>query len=144
MARGRPKKQGLWAERDRIGLKVWEAIKSQGTNLMAVGTDNRGGKGRLLRGQHSVKVAVAAVAKELKCSQTTVWNAWARFDPVSYEFRLEKVRCDYEWDIHNECRHDEALKSLQREFGNRPDFSHEEIEERAQELDEYHPGYPDD
>ena len=32
-----------------------------------------------------MKVAVAAVAKELKCSETTVWNAWAGFDPLSYE-----------------------------------------------------------
>ena len=51
-------------------------------------------------------------------------------------------------DIQNECRHDEALKSLQREFGNCAEFSHEEVEERAQELDEnrsYHPDYyPDD
>ena len=33
MARGRPKKEGLWAEKDRIRVKVWEALKSQGYNL---------------------------------------------------------------------------------------------------------------
>src|SRR4029453_12435948 len=29
MARGRPKKRGLWAEKDRIRVKVWDARKSQ-------------------------------------------------------------------------------------------------------------------
>ena len=79
MARGRPKKEGLWAEKDRIRVKVWEALKSQGYDLPI---ELANGKSRLCRGQHSVKVAVAAVAKELKCSETTVWNAWAGFDPL--------------------------------------------------------------
>jgi hypothetical protein len=42
-----------------------------------------------------------------------------------------------------EYRHEVALESLQREFGNRADFSNEEIEARAEELDEDR-SYPDD
>ena len=133
MARGRPKKEGLWAEKDRIRVKVWEVLKSQGYNLPI---ELAGGKSRLRRGQHSVKVAVAAVAKELKCSETTVWNAWAGFDPLSYEWGREKRQSDFEWDIHYEYRREAALESLQREFGNRADFSNEEVEARAQDMDD--------
>ena len=97
MARGRPKKKGLWAEKDRIRVKVWEALKSQGYNLPI---ELASGKSRLRRGQHSVKVAVAAVAKELKCSETTVWNAWASFDPLSYEWGREKHQHDAEMDSY--------------------------------------------
>src|SRR6476620_7556707 len=81
--RRRPKKKSLESEKQKIRVKVWEALKAQGHNL-PVRLVN--GKSRLIRGQHSMKVAVAAVAKELKCSQTTVWNAWASFDPLSYEW----------------------------------------------------------
>jgi hypothetical protein len=140
MARGRPPKEGLWAEKNRIRVKVWEALKSQGHTLPIELVD---GKSRLIRGHHSVKVAVAAVAEELKFSTTTVWNAWSGFDPLSYVYGQEKFQSDYEWDIHYQCRHDEALASLQREFGNRADFSNEEIEARAEDLDEGR-CYPDD
>ena len=141
MARGRPKKQGLWAEKQRIRVKVWEALKSQGR---ALPIELANGKSRLIRGRHSVKVAVAAVAKELKCSETTVWNAWSGFDPLSYEYGREKRQHDAEMDIHYEYRREVALKSLQREFGNRADFTDEEIEDRAQELEEDMRSYPDD
>jgi len=141
MARGRPKKKGLWSEKDRIREKVWEALKSQGYTLPIELVD---GKSRLIRGQHSVKVAVATVAKELKCSETTVWNAWAGFDPLSYEWGREKRQYDAEMDLYYEYRREEALKSLQREFGNRADFSEEEIEDCAQELDEKSRCYSDD
>ena len=82
-----------------------------------------------------MKVAVAAVAKELECSETTVWNAWAGFDPLIYEWGREKHQHDFEMDIAYECRAEEALQSLQREFGNKAEFTNEEIEDRAQELD---------
>ena len=141
MARGRPKEQGLWAEKDRIRVKVWEALKSQGHDLPI---ELINGKSQLLRGHHSVKVAVAAVAKELKCSETTIWNAWSGFDPLSYEWGREKRQTDFECDIHYECRQEAALKSLSREFGNKAEFTHEEIEERAQELEEEWLRYQDD
>jgi hypothetical protein len=80
MARGRPK--GPHFNKHTIRVKVWEALKSQGRTLPIELVD---GKSRLIRGDHSVKVAVADIAKELKCSETTVWNAWAGFDPLSYE-----------------------------------------------------------
>ena len=99
--------------------------------------------GKPLRGQHSLKVAVAAVVKELGCSETTVWNAWSGFDVLKYLMTMEKCRFDFECDMQNEYRHGEALESLQREFGNRAEFSHEEVEERAQELDQNH-SYPED
>ena len=140
MARGRPKKESLWAEKDRIRVMVWEALKSQGYDLL-IGLAK--GKSRLRRGQHSVKVAVAAVAKEINCSETTVWNAWASFDPLSYEYGREKRQHDAEWDIHYEFRHQAALESLQREFGNREEFADEEIEARAEELDDDR-CYPED
>jgi hypothetical protein len=140
MARGRPKKKGLESEKQRIRLKVWEALKSQGHNLPIRLTN---GKSRLIRGHHSIKVAVADVAKELKRSQTTVWNAWAGFDPLSYEWGREKHQSDAEWDLYHEFRHDEALEDLQREFGNRAEFADEEIEDRAQELDDNR-CYPED
>ena len=140
MARGRPKKQGLWAEQYRIRVKVWEALKSQGHNLPIELAD---GKSRLLRGQHSVKVAVAAVAKEMKCSETTVWNAWSKFDPLSYEWGREMHQHDAEMDLAMEYRHAVALNLLQREFGNREEFSAEEIESRAEELDDDR-SYPED
>lgn len=130
MPRGRPKTSGLRAERHRIRVKVWEALKSQGTTLPI---ELAGGKSRLLRGRHGVKVAVAAVAKELKCSEPTVWNAWSGFDPLSYEWGQEKYQHDFE---AYEYRREMALTSLQREFGNRAEFSDEDIEDRAQELDE--------
>jgi hypothetical protein len=124
MPRGRPKK----ADTDLIRVKVWEALKSQGHTLPIELVD-----GRLIRGDHRVKVAVAAVAKELKCSPTTVWNAWAGFDPLSYEWGREKYLHDFEMDMAHEYRREEALASLQREFGNKAEFTEEEIEERAQE-----------
>jgi hypothetical protein len=133
MVRGRPKKKDLWAEKQRIRLKVWEALKSQGHPLPIELVD---GKSRLIRGNHSLKVAVAAVAKELKCSPTNVWNAWSGFDPLSYEWGQEKYRHDFEMDVAYECRAETALKSLQREYGNKAEFTSEEIEGRAQELDE--------
>ena len=43
----------------------------------------------------------------------------------------------------HEYRREEALRSLQREFGNKADFTNEEIEERAQGLDEDHRTYDD-
>lgn len=135
MPRGRPKKKGLWAEKDRIRVKVWEALKSQGYELPI---ELASGKSRLRRGQHRVKVAVAAVAKKLKCSETTVWNAWASFDPLSYEWGREKHQHDAEVDLAMTYRFEAALESLQHEFGNRADFSNEEIETRAQELDDDH------
>ena len=107
MARGRPKKEGLWAEKDRIRVMVWESLKSQGYALPIELTN---GKGQLIRGQHSVKVAVAAVAKELECSETTVWNAWSGFDPLSYEWGREKDQHDFEMNIAYECRAEEALQ----------------------------------
>ena len=39
-----------------------------------------------------MKVAVAAVAKELKCSETTIWNAWSGFDPLSTSGAGRKLR----------------------------------------------------
>ena len=141
MARGRPKEQGLWAEKDRIRVKVWEALKSQGHTLPIELVD---GKSRLIRGHHSVKVAVAAVAKELKCSRDHCMECLAGFDPLSYEWGREKLQSDYEWDIHYECRREAALESLSREFGNKAEFTHEEIEERAQELEEEWLRYQDD
>jgi hypothetical protein len=139
-ARGRPKKKDLWSEKERIRVKVWEALKSQGYTLPIELAD---GKSRLIRGNHSIKVAVADVAKELKCSQTTVWNAWSGFDPLSYEWGREKYQHDFEMDMAYEYRRDEALKSLQREFGNKAEFAEEEIEDRAQELDDEYRA-PDD
>jgi GTP cyclohydrolase II len=136
--RGRPKGSKTF-DPDSIALRVWKAVKSQGYSLHVTSTT-----GKPLRGGHSLKVAVAAVVKELGCSETTVWNAWRGFNVLKYEMRIEKCRFDFECDIHNECRHGEALESLQREFGNRAEFSHEEVEERAQDLDEhrsYHPDY---
>ena len=141
MARGRPKKKGLWAEKDRIRVKVWEALKSQGHHLPIELVD---GKSRLIRGPHSVKVAVAAVAKELKCSETTVWNAWSGFDPLSYEYGQEKLQHDYEMDMAHEYLREAALESLSREFGNKAEFTNEEIKDRAQELEEDMHYYPDD
>ena len=91
-----------------------------------------------------MKVAVAAVAKELKCSETTVWNAWSGFDPLSYEYGREKRQHDAEMDLVYEYRREVALESLQREFGNRADFTEREIEDRAQELEEDMRYYPDD
>jgi hypothetical protein len=114
---------------------VWEAIQAQGYSLSLRGTSD---KSVLLRGQHSVKAAVAAVAKVLKCSETTVWNAWSDFDALAYEIRREKCQDDFEWDNANQARYDEALADLQREFGNRADFPKEEVEERARELDDIH------
>jgi len=32
-----------------------------------------------------VSSAVAEVAQELRCSETTVWNAWKEFDPIEYK-----------------------------------------------------------
>jgi hypothetical protein len=135
MARGRPKKKDLCAEKQRIRLKVWEALKAQGHPLPVELVD---GKSRLIRGNHSVKLAVAAVVKELKCSPTTVWNAWSGFDPLSYEWGQEKHRHDYEMCMAYEYRTATALKSLQREYGNKAEFTNEEIEGRARELDEAH------
>jgi hypothetical protein len=132
-SRGRPKKKSLESEKRRIREKVWDALKSQGHDVPIELTN---GKSRILRGEHSMKVAVAAVAKELKCSETTVWNTWAGFDPLGYEWGREKLQHDFEMDMAHEYRREEALGSLQREFGNRADFTDEEIEERAQELDE--------
>jgi hypothetical protein len=140
MPRGRPKEKGLWAEKDRIRVKAWEALKSQGHNLPIELVD---GKSRLIRGPHSVKVAVAAVAKELKCSETTVWNAWSGFDPLSYECGQEKLQHDYEMDMAYESLREAALESLSREFGNKAEFTNEEIEDRAQELEEDMRYYPD-
>jgi hypothetical protein len=65
-----------------------------------------------------------------------VWNAWAGFDPLSYEYGREKHQHDFEMDMAYECRAEIALKSLQREFGNKAEFTSDEIEGRAQELDE--------
>jgi hypothetical protein len=131
--RHRPKKKGLIWEKHKIQVKIWEAIKSQGKPLPMRYAN---GKSVLIRGQHSLKVAVAAVAKELKCSQTTVWNAWAGFDPWGYELQQEKYAYDAMMDSYYEFRADTALESLQREFGNRAEFTDEEIEARAEELDE--------
>jgi hypothetical protein len=138
MARGRPK--GPHFDKRTIRVKVWEALKSQGRTLPIELVD---GKSRLIRGDHSVKVAVADIAKELKCSETTVWNAWAGFDPLSYEWGREMYQHDFEMDMAHEYRREEALRSLQREFGNKADFTNEEIEERAQGLDEDHRTYDD-
>jgi hypothetical protein len=91
-----------------------------------------------------VKVAVAAVAKELKCSQTKVWNAWTGFDPWGYELRQEKYAYDAMCDAAYEYRCEVALKSLQEEYGNKLEFTDKEIEARAQELDEDSRCYPDD
>jgi hypothetical protein len=137
MPRGRPKK----TDTHLIRVKVWEALKSQGYTLPIELVD---GESRLIRGQHSVKVAVADVATELNCSETTVWNAWSGFDPLSYEWGREKHQHDFEMDMAHEDRREEALKSLQREFGNKAEFTEEEIEERAQELDEAMPWYSDE
>jgi hypothetical protein len=131
--RRRPKKKNLFSEKHRIRVKVWEALQSQGHKLpisLANGTS------RLLRGKHSIKRAVADVAKELKCSETTVWAAWAGFDPLSYEWCREKHQHDYELDLAMEFRAEAALESLQREYGNKAEFSDEEIEARAEDLDE--------
>ena len=106
-ARGRPKKKGLWSEKQIIRVKVWEALKSQGHTLPI---ELAKGKSRLIRGHHSIKVAVADVAKELKCSQTTVWNAWAGFDPLSYEWGREKHQSDAEWDLAHEYRRETAIE----------------------------------
>ena len=131
-ARGRLKQKDLWSEKERIRVKVWEAIKSQGHTLPIMLAD---GKSRLIRGHHSIKAAVADVAKELKCSQTTVWNAWSGFDPLSYEYGREKRQYDAQMDLLYEFRAAKALESLQREFSNKAEFTDEEIEARAQELD---------
>ena len=133
--RRRPKKKGLPHDKDKIRKRVWEALKLQGHELPI---ELANGKSRLIRGQHSVKIAVATVAKELKYSETTVWNAWAGFDPLSYEYGREKHQHDAEMDLFYEYRHGVALGSLQREFGNKADFTEGEIEDRAQELDEDH------
>lgn len=137
MPPGRPKGSKKFDPRS-IALRVWKAVKSQGHSLHVPSTT-----GKPLRGQHSLKVAVAAVAKELGCSETTVWNAWSGFDVLKYEMTMEKCQHDFEVDIHYEYRAAEALQSLQREFGNRAEFSHEEVEERAQELDDTR-CYPED
>ena len=130
MARGRPK--GSKFDKHDIRVKVWKALKSEGHTLPLLYERDKSGfiKSRLIRGQHRMKVAVAAVAKDLKCSETTVWNAWGEgFDPWSYELQQEKYQSDFEWDIYYEYRRDAALGSLQREFGNRAEFTEEEIEE---------------
>ena len=131
--RRRPKKTGLWYEKQRIQVKLWEALKSQGNKLPINLAD---GKSCLIRGKHSIKRAVADVAKELKCSETTVWAAWSGFDPLSYEWGREKHQLDAEWDRAMELRAELAPESLQREFGNKAEFSDEEVEARAKELDE--------
>jgi hypothetical protein len=136
MPRGRPKGSKKFDPRG-VAVEVWKALQSQGHELTL---RYDGGKSALLRGQHSLKVAVAEVAKKLKCSPTTVWNAWSRFDPFKYEMQREKAMSDFEWDMAHTLRHDTALESLQREFGNREEFSEAEIEERAQEIEE---GAPD-
>jgi hypothetical protein len=138
--RRRPKKKGLGSEKHRIQVKVWEAIKSQGKKIPM---SYANGKSRLIRGEHSVKVAVAAVAKELKRSQATVWNAWAGFDPWGYELRKEKYAYDAMCDAAYEFRWETALESLQEEYGNKLEFSDEEIEARAKELDDDR-CYPED
>ena len=56
----------------------------------------------------------------------------------------EKRQTDFECDIHYECRQEAALELLSREFGNKAEFTHEEIEERAQELEEEWLRYQDD
>jgi hypothetical protein len=139
MPRGRPRGSKKF-EKSSIAILVWKVLKIQGYKLPL---RYKSGKSVLLRGQHSVKVAVAAVAKQLKCSETTVWNAWSGFDPLAYELRWEKIWHDTEYDLAMTYRAEVALESLQREFGNREEFSHQEIEERAQELDDDR-CYPDD
>jgi hypothetical protein len=136
MPRGRPKGSKKYDPRS-VAVRVFEAVKSQQHTLHLSWAT-----GKLLRGEHSLKVAVASVVRELGCSPTTVWNAWSEFTPLNYALTLEKCQSDYELDMSYQFRHDEALESLQREFGNRADFSNEEIEDRAQELDESH--YPED
>ena len=130
MPKGRPKGSKKF-DPHGVAVRMWKAVISQGRPLKL-----RFDTGKLLRGEHSLKVAVAAVARELKCSTTTVWQAWSVFNPLKYELRLEKRQFDFECDMHHEYRHEEALESLQREFGNQADFSEEEIEERARELDD--------
>ena len=117
MARGRPKGSKKY-DPHSIAVRVFKAVKSQEHNLHLSWAT-----GKLLRGRHSLKVAVAAIAKELGCSETTVWNAWSGFDPLKYELTWEKCRSDAESDIHYESRHADALESLQREFGNRRVFT---------------------
>ena len=63
---------------------------------------------------------------------------------MSYEYGQEKLQHDYEMDMAYEYLREAALESLSREFGNKAEFTNEEIEDRAQELEEDMRYYPDD
>src|SRR5262249_19690542 len=127
----RPKKKGLSTEKEVIAEKVWAALKSQGHTLPV---SYANGRSRLMRGSHSVKVGVAAVAKEMRCSTTKVYNVWSGFDPRGYELKKEKRTYDAQMECYYDFPQDEAIQALKEEHGDR-EFTHDEITTAMGEIE---------
>jgi hypothetical protein len=129
----RPKNTGRHKDKQAIAEKVWKALKTQGHSLPLKYAD---GHSRLVRGSHSVKTAVAKVAKEMHCSTTTVYNAWSGFDPWGYELQQEKYAHDAMMENYYDYLHDEAVKELKEEQGPDREFTRDEIVTRMDEIEE--------
>jgi hypothetical protein len=119
----RPPKRGRFSESRRIAERVWETKKTKRYS--------------------KIENAIDDVAEQLGCSAGKVWTCWRDFDPARYEHQKADDAYWAMYDAAMEYRAEAALESLQREFGNRAEFSDEEIETAAQEMDEAYRDYDD-
>jgi hypothetical protein len=122
-SRRRPKRRGLEWERLKIAERVWWVKKSKGLK--------------------KTSSAVDEVAKELRCSTTTVWNCWHGFDPDRYEESRDEGLLDALRDEADEARWESTIESLKDEYGPGKEFTDEEIEAVAKEPDECGRDYDD-
>jgi hypothetical protein len=113
--RRRPPKKGLYSEKRQVAERVWNLKKA--------------------RGWQKVSSAISHVAKELKLSERTVWGCWKVFDPAGYEYLLKRVEFDFMMDAGMDERREAAIELLKEEHGER-EFTDEEIEDAAYEVDQ--------
>lgn len=82
-----------------------------------------------------VKKPTAIAADEFQCSISKVEQCCKVHRAALKHYGDEKRRDDYLWEMHYETRADAALECLKEEHGER-EFSDDEIEGKAKELDE--------
>jgi hypothetical protein len=89
-----------------------------------------------------LSAAVKKVAKDRDCAESKVWAA-LKDHRIGAVVRLEELEYDAMWEAAYEARWKAAVDSLKEEHGDR-EFSDEEVEAAAQELDEAGADYGDD